>query len=119
MTNFHENSVIDRINELKRARKWTTYKLAAKANIPYPALHNILKTPHIPTIATLNKICRAFNMSLYDFFAYCDDTANTNPSEIQSLLSLWNNLDALSKQYAILYMKGLAKMPILEHDENV
>ena len=67
MIEFHENSIIDRINELKDARNWTTYRLADEANIPYPALHNILTAPHIPSISTLNKICSAFNISLSDF----------------------------------------------------
>ena len=113
MSQFDEFSVILRINELKEARHWTTYKLAKEANIPYPALNNILKKPHVPSIPTLYKICAAFGISLSEFFAYCDD------SDSKTILQLWSLLDNKSKKYLLTYMKGLAHKPLEIEDENL
>lgn len=112
MLNFDELSIISRIEELKKSRNWSTYMLAAQSGISYSALNQILRKPHIPTIWTLNKICNAFEISLSEFFSYC------NPSQQEDVLKLWNSLDKQAKKYVIIYMKGLARLPIEEDNDE-
>ena len=38
---------------------------------------------------------------------------NVLPSEQQDVLSLWNLLDSKSKEFALVYMKGLADLPMI------
>lgn len=111
MSNFNELSVITRIQELIKSRNWNAYILAKKSHISYSALYQMLKKPHIPTIYTLNKICVAFDISISEFFAYCDN------SQQADFLQLWNMLDSTSKNYVIAYMKGLTRSP-MKDDEN-
>lgn len=111
MSNFNELSIITRIKALIKSRNWNVYMLATKSHMSYSALYQILKKPHIPTIYTLNKICAAFDISISEFFAYCDDSRQTD------FLQLWNMLDNTSKDYVITYMKGLTHSPMKE-DEN-
>ena len=37
---------------------------------------------------------------------------NVLSSEQQDVLSLWNLLDSKSKEFALIYMKGLAHLPM-------
>lgn len=112
MLNFDEHSIINRIEELKKSRNWSTYKLAQMSGISYPTLNNALKNIHIPNILTLSKICNGFDISLSDFFSYCSNNS-TN-----TFLSLWNLLDNDSQKYILAYMKGAAHLPLTDH-ENI
>lgn len=112
MSNFDERSIITRIEELKKSKNWSNYKLAQEAGISYPTLNNALKHAHIPNILTLSKICDGLGISLSNFFSYCNnDTTNT-------YLYLWNLLDVETQKYILAYMKGAAHLPLANH-ENI
>ena len=80
----------------------------------YSSLNNMIKHRHVPTIYNLMKICNGLNISLSQFFAGIEDNVDNNvlPSEQQDVLSLWNLLDSKSKEFALIYMKGLAHLPM-------
>ena len=62
----------------------------------------------------LIKICNGLNISLSQFFAGIEDNVDNNvlSSEQQDVLSLWNLLDSKSKEFTLIYMKGLAHLPM-------
>ena len=60
-------AVVKRINDLCFERRMSYYALAYRSAISKSTLMNIMKGTN-PTIATLNKICNGFEMSLRDFF---------------------------------------------------
>lgn len=106
-----EQDVLNRIQQLLEFKHWTLYKLAKESNIAYSSLNNIFNRQTCPTIVTLEKICKGFNMSLSEFFAF-----NTNPLRNESLTfeqqDLLNSYDELSSQDKLLlkaYLKGLCK----------
>lgn len=105
MSNFNEESIITRIEELLKQRNWSIYKLAQEAGISYPTLSNALNHKNIPTFTTLSQICEAFNISLSDFFSYQRTTKD-------EFLYLWELMDKNTQQQIITYMKGAAHLPL-------
>lgn len=103
------------IVEICKQRNLSIYKLAKMSDMPYSSLNNMIKHRHVPTIYNLMKICNGLNISLSQFFAGIEDNVNNNvlPSEQQDVLSLWNLLDSKSKEFALVYMKGLAHLPMI------
>ena len=57
-----------RIYDLMEARGWTTYALAEHAGLAQSTVAHTVSKGKIPTIATLEKICEAFGITLSEFF---------------------------------------------------
>ena len=115
MQNFDENSIIEQIEILRNSYGWSYYQLAKRADLPLSTLRNILKLSHIPSIFTLYKIVGAFQLTLSDFFLYL----NTSPSDSTIVQKIFDSLDDHSKELVLIYMKGLAKLPIDIKNENL
>ena len=65
---MEQNYALIRIKELLDQRNWSLYKLAQEANIPYSSLNSLFRKNNQPTLATLEKICRGFHISVSEFF---------------------------------------------------
>lgn len=61
--------IIERIDELRKARGWTVNYLAMEAMITQSTLNNIFSRRSEPKIFTLRAICDAFGITLSEFFA--------------------------------------------------
>ena len=105
------NNIKNKIIELSRI-KYYNY------NIKFMSIDTFIKRVTFDfdekTIYNLMKICNGLNISLSQFFAGIEDNVDNNvlPSEQQDVLSLWNLLDSKSKEFALIYMKGLAHLPM-------
>lgn len=108
------------IMEICKQRNLSIYRLAKMSDMPYSSLNNMIKHRHVPTIYNLIKICNGLNISLSQFFAGIEDNVNNNvlSSEQQDVLSLWNLLDSKSKEFALIYMKGLAHLPMRDVEDE-
>ena len=60
--------ILRRIDELRRERNWSIYKLADEAGITQSTLANMFTRKTLPSLTTLTQLCEAFNMSLSEFF---------------------------------------------------
>ena len=58
-----------RIKQLMEERGWTDYRLAQEANLSHTSITNVVKRNNAPTLPTLEVICRAFGITLAQFFA--------------------------------------------------
>lgn len=58
-----------RLNAILKKSGWTKYRLAKECNLHESTLANIFYRNTVPTLATLEIICNALNISLADFFA--------------------------------------------------
>lgn len=63
------NDILKRITSLMNSRNWTLYKLAKESDIPYSSLNSMFQKNNQPTISTLEKICKAFNITMSEFFS--------------------------------------------------
>ena len=61
--------VAGRIRELMEERGWTEYRLKEEAHLPSSTVGNIFHRSTTPGIHTLERICKAFGISLCQFFA--------------------------------------------------
>lgn len=61
--------VLNRINNLRKSKGWTVYKLAEEAGITQSTLSNMFSRNSLPSLSTLEQICNAFEITLANFFS--------------------------------------------------
>ena len=103
--------MLDRIQYFLNFNHWSLYKLAKASGLPYSSLNNLFNRRTCPTIATLEKICNGFQISLSEFFDF-----QTNPlrneiisEEKQNILNSYDSLSIRDKELLQAYLKGLCK----------
>lgn len=99
-------AVIARIRELCSARGWTYYRLAKQSGIPYSTLSTMLSKENMPSIPTLEKLCRGFGISLCQFFAEDGGWAALTDAQ-KAHLEQWDRLDEQSRAAAERYIAFL------------
>ena len=83
--------LIARISELLEERGWTKYQLAKEANLSQTTIQSMMKRGNNPTVATIEHCCRAFGITVSEFFN--DDSRTTEFSlEERKLISDYRNL---------------------------
>ena len=60
--------VLDKITELREERGWTEYKLAEESGLTQSTISSWYRNNTYPSIPSLEKICKAFGISLSQFF---------------------------------------------------
>lgn len=88
-----------RIKQLMEERGWTDYRLAKEANLSHSTITNVFKRNNAPTLPTLEVICRAFGITLAQFFAEGGETVEIT-DEQRELFAKWSTLT--EKQKALL-----------------
>ena len=70
-------------------------------------ISTMLSKTAAPSIPTLFRICRGFDISISQFFAVGEEIELTEGQK--ECLSCWNSLDERGRALALAYMAGLAK----------
>lgn len=60
--------IIDKIYRLMEERKWSTYALSNESGVNQSTIANMFRKNQVPKIETLEKICKAFGLTLAEFF---------------------------------------------------
>ena len=60
--------VLSRLTSLMHAKGWTRYRLAKKAGLSTTTINNLWLRNNVPTIFTLEDICRALGITMAEFF---------------------------------------------------
>ena len=97
-----------RIKQLMEERDWTDYRLAKESNLSHSTVTNMFNRNNAPTLPTLEAVCKAFGITLAQFFAEKEEFMVITP-EIKGMLQLWNALTAEQKQLVLNVMKHLKK----------
>lgn len=80
-----------RIKQLMKERDWTDYRLAKEANLSHSTINNMFNRNNAPTLPTLEAICKAFGITLAQFFS--EDEYNTEvTTEQRELFAKWSTL---------------------------
>ncbi len=103
---MQESEVIDRIKNLCEVRGWTIYRLAKQSGITYSTLCTMLHKATAPSIPTLVKLCRGFDISLSEFFDINNDWATLCPHQ-KAHLQLWDTLNDPNRDALEKYMNYL------------
>lgn len=94
-----------KLRQLMAERGWTAYRLAKESGLSESTLANIFKRNTVPSIATLEAVCSAFDISLAQFFAESDMVELT--PELKELFDNWVPLTPEQKQAAIQMIRAM------------
>ncbi len=98
--------LVRRISELREERHWSEYHLAKEAGISQSTLSNLINRGNNPSIYTLEKIARAFGLTLSQFFNTEEEAMYVTGAQ-KELLEYWNCMDRIQREKALSYIKGL------------
>lgn len=82
--------ILSRLKELQKQRGWSDYKIAKQAGLSPNTVSNVYRRNNIPEIITLEAICKAFGLTLSQFFAE-NDMIELTP-ELHNLFEKWTAL---------------------------
>ncbi len=97
----------ERLRQLLKERGWTEYRLSKKCGLSESTIGNIFKRNTVPSIPTLEVICKCFGITLSQFFAEGDMVELT--PELKELFENWVNLTAEQKQAVNQMLATLGK----------
>ena len=86
-----------RIRLLMKEKDWSEYRLAKEAGLPQSTISHLFRRNNAPTYPTIEAICRAFGITLAQFFAD-EGEPTVLSSEQKEVLLLWGSLSDEQKQ---------------------
>ena len=89
--------VLNRITELRQARGLSVYRLARLSGIPQSTIATWYQKNLYPPIDKIERVCRAMDVSLAEFFRTADDYYIGNPEDA-ILLEKWHSLPVHEKK---------------------
>lgn len=101
-----EMDIKKHIKELMDERSWTTYRLSKEAGLSHSTITNIFKRNNAPTFPTLEAICKAFGITLSQFFSE-ENGPEELTAEQRSLFAAWSTLNDEQKEALLLLMKRI------------
>ena len=97
-----------RIAELCRKRGYTKYRLAQLTGITQTALGNMLNQKSMPTMANLEKICDAFEITIAQFFS--EDGRRLNLTDEQKeILDIWDSMEEKEREIFMTFIRSMKK----------
>lgn len=88
-----------KLKELLNEQGWTEYRLAVRSGLSQSTIANIFRRNTVPSIGTLEAICKGFGITLSQFFAE-DEMVELSP-ELKELFDGWAML-TVSQKAAVL-----------------
>ena len=83
--------ILSMITQYREGRGWTEYQLAERAGLPQSTISSWYRKNMIPTVASLEKICHAFGITLSQLFAENEEAVTLTDNQ-QKLLQRWGRL---------------------------
>ncbi len=92
-----EMDIIKHIKDLMDERGWTNYRLGKEAGLSQSTITNLFNRNNAPTIPTLEAVCRAFGITLSQFFSEGNTPAELT-EEQRTLFAAWSTLNDGQKE---------------------
>ena len=83
-------NVLHRLIELQNQRGWSDYRIAKEAGLSPNTVSNIYRRNNTPSLTTLEALCKAFGITMAQFFAE-DELVELTP-ELRELFDRWTAL---------------------------
>ena len=96
-----------RIRELLNERNWTEYKLAKESGLLQSTISNFFKRNTVPSISTLELICKGFGISLSQFFSE-GNMVELSEEQMEFFIN-WASLTAREKEIISDLVEALKK----------
>ena len=97
----------ERLRQLLNERGWTEYRLAKNCGLSESTIANIYRRNTVPSLATLEAICKGFGITMAQFFAE-GEMVEINP-ELKELFENWVNPTPEQKKAANQMLKAMNK----------
>lgn len=99
-------NVLERITFYREQKGWTEYQLAEKSGLTQSTISSWYRKNMLPSIASLEKICNAFEITLSQFFATEEDSFSLTDIQKELLLEA-NRLTEPQKLALLNFFKTL------------
>lgn len=97
--------ITGRVERLMEQRGWSVYRLGKESGLAQSTLSHVFRKDSEPTVSTLETICKAFGMTLGEFFADGELTPLTGEQRV--LLDRWAMLNAEQKQLVLTMIDNM------------
>ena len=97
-------NTLERIKKLLNDRDWSMYKLSKMSGISQSTLSNMFNRNNDPSISTLEDICKAFGITLSQFFANEGELVALNKEQTE-MLEKWATLTSEQKTALLKLLK--------------
>ena len=95
----------ERLKQMLTERGWTEYKLSKLSGLSESTVGNIFRRNTVPSVITLEAICKAFGITLSQFF--CESNMVELTPELQELFDSWSILTPEQKKAALQMIKAM------------
>ena len=99
------NTTNDRIRQLMQERNWTEYRLAKESQLSQSTIANLFNRNTVPSVTTLEAICKGFGITLAQFFSEGNMVELTG--EQKELFDRWVTLTKEQKQLLFDLIRNL------------
>lgn len=99
-------NVLDRITYYRKQKGWTEYQLAEYSGLTQSTISSWYRKDMLPNLASLDKICTAFGITISQFFATDSDSFTLTPIQSQILDGV-NRLTDQQQQALNLFLQTL------------
>ena len=93
-----------RLRNLMKSRGWTEYRLSKECGLSESTLANLFRRHTLPSQTTLDIICKAFGITLAQFYAEGDMVELT--PELKELFENWATLTPEQKSIVLSTVKA-------------
>lgn len=95
----------ERLRHFLAEHNWTEYRLAKECGLSESTIANVFRRNTLPSVPTIEAICKGFGITLSQFFAEGEMVEMT--PELKELFDNWVNLPPAKKSLALEMMKAL------------
>ncbi len=99
-------TVLERILQLKEQRGWTEYRLSEESGIAQTTISSWFRKNVNPSVSSLENICKAFNITMSEFFAF-ENTPVSLTDKQKSMLENWNKLNEYQQDLLLKLLKSM------------
>ena len=96
-----------KLRDLLDAKGWTSYRLAKESGLSQSTIINVYKRSSVPSIDTLEAICKGFGITLSQFFAE-DKMVELTP-DLEKIFESWVKLTSDEKELVLNMINALNK----------
>lgn len=89
--------VLNKIRLLMNKKGWSEYHLSRVSGVPQSTINSMFRNNNSPTITTLESICKAFDVTLSEFFAD-GESLNSLTKEQRTMFDKWSQLTSEQKE---------------------
>jgi len=101
--------VNEKLRKMLKNRGWTEYKMSKYSGLSESTIGNIFSRNTVPSIATLESICKAFGITLSQFFADDDSELVEMNEDLKELFNDWVSLSKEQKDAVRQLLKTMNK----------